>query len=163
VGNPSLCPAFRVRRGSGRENGFVASRARRATRPTPSEFRCHVGMAPTSAAGSVPGDTLPPASPCAPPLSRPSLGTRSESGRDADGTARYGRGAQGTTESSADARDPMTRPTKRAVVSTSAGVSRPLDRGRSGGEQQQVRFCPIRQPDNCLGPSSSGGIRGNSR
>ena len=35
VGNPSLCPAFRVRRGSGREYGFAASRARRATRPTP--------------------------------------------------------------------------------------------------------------------------------
>src|SRR4051794_12191542 len=29
----------------------------------PSAFRCHVGMAPTSAAGSVPGDTLPSASP----------------------------------------------------------------------------------------------------
>ena len=33
----------------------------------PSAFRCHVGMAPTSAAGSVPGDTLPPASPRALP------------------------------------------------------------------------------------------------
>src|SRR3954447_26624551 len=33
----------------------------------PSGFRCHVGMAPTSAAGSVPGDTLPPASPRALP------------------------------------------------------------------------------------------------
>src|SRR3954449_7500017 len=29
----------------------------------PSAFRCHVGMAPTSAAGSVAGGTLPPASP----------------------------------------------------------------------------------------------------
>src|SRR4051794_41215953 len=35
VGNPALCPAFRVRRGRARENGFAASRARRATRPTP--------------------------------------------------------------------------------------------------------------------------------
>src|SRR3954469_19145617 len=35
VGNPALCPAFRVRRGRGQENGFAASRARRATRPTP--------------------------------------------------------------------------------------------------------------------------------
>src|SRR3954447_19131623 len=33
----------------------------------PSAFRCHVGMAPTSAAGSVPGDTLPAASPRALP------------------------------------------------------------------------------------------------
>src|SRR5690242_8709086 len=33
----------------------------------PSAFRCHVGMAPTSAAGSVPGDTLPPALPRALP------------------------------------------------------------------------------------------------
>ena len=95
MGNPSLCPAFRVRRGKYREYGLVSGRARRATRPTPSEFRCHVGMAPTSAAGSVPGDTLPPASPCAPPLPRPSLGTRSESGGDADGTDGNGRGAQG--------------------------------------------------------------------
>ena len=35
VGNPALCPAFRVRRGRDRKNGFAASRARRATRPTP--------------------------------------------------------------------------------------------------------------------------------
>src|SRR3954452_3463642 len=50
----------------------------------PSAFRCHVGMAPTSAAGSVPGDTLPPASPRAlPPCwgGRESLGTRSGVGR----------------------------------------------------------------------------------
>src|SRR3954451_1689653 len=33
----------------------------------PSAFRCHVGMAPTSAPGSVPGATLPPASPRALP------------------------------------------------------------------------------------------------
>jgi hypothetical protein len=33
----------------------------------PSGFRCHVGMAPTSAAGGVPGDTLPPALPRALP------------------------------------------------------------------------------------------------
>src|SRR5689334_21869151 len=36
----------------------------------PSAFRCHVGMAPTSAAGSVPGDTLPPALPRALPPRR---------------------------------------------------------------------------------------------
>ena len=58
VVNPSLCPAFRVRRGSGREYGSMTSRARRATRPTPSEFRCHVGMAPTSAAGERAGAPL---------------------------------------------------------------------------------------------------------
>jgi len=53
-GHPSLDPAFRVRRGKrliwlndkSRASGYP---------PTPSEFRCHVGMAPTSAAGSVPG------------------------------------------------------------------------------------------------------------
>jgi hypothetical protein len=95
VGNPSLCPAFRVRRGKRFSFGLMTSRARRATRPTPSEFRCHVGMAPTSAAGSVPRDTLPTASPCASPLPRPSLGTRSESGGDADRTDGFGRGAQG--------------------------------------------------------------------
>src|SRR5258708_29334031 len=36
---PALCPAFRVRRGSRREYGSMTGRARRATRPTPSEFR----------------------------------------------------------------------------------------------------------------------------
>ena len=119
VGNPSLCPAFRVRRGRGRENGFAASRARRATRPTPSEFRHPPGDgADFSLPASVLGHRSPPASPCALPRSpRSSLGTRSESGGDADRTDRYGRGAQGTTESSADARDPMTRRTKRAIAS----------------------------------------------
>ena len=43
VGNPSLRPAFRVRRGRERKNGFAASRAHRATRPTPSEFRRQPG------------------------------------------------------------------------------------------------------------------------
>src|SRR5258708_26457456 len=38
VGNPSLYPAFRVRRGKQRENGCMTGRARRATRPTPEQF-----------------------------------------------------------------------------------------------------------------------------
>jgi len=36
--HPALCPAFRVGRGNDREYGFAASRARRATRPTPSRI-----------------------------------------------------------------------------------------------------------------------------
>jgi len=111
VGNPSLCPAFRVRRGSDREYGFVSGRARRATRPTPSEFRRPCGHgADFSRRRACWGIARRPPRPA---LSRPrqSLGTRSESGEDADVTDRRGRGAQGATESSADARDPMTRPT----------------------------------------------------
>ena len=104
-GNPSLCPAFRVRRGNDRENGFVSGRARRATRPTPSEFRCHVGMAPTSTAerrcrGASSSSASPCALPTSPSLARSSWGTRSESGGDPDGIDSRGRGAQGPTESS---------------------------------------------------------------
>ena len=43
VGNPALCPAFRVRRGRAPENGFAASRARRATRPTPERMSVPCG------------------------------------------------------------------------------------------------------------------------
>ena len=39
--HPSICPAFRVRRGSDSINGAVTGRARRATRPT----SCHFGAA----------------------------------------------------------------------------------------------------------------------
>ena len=60
VGNPSLCPAFRVRRGREREFGLTAGRARRAPRPTP-PFRA----APTSAAGECAGHHSPSASPSA--------------------------------------------------------------------------------------------------
>jgi hypothetical protein len=56
-------------------------------------------------------------SPASLPLARSSLGTRSESGGDAYMTEGYGRGAQGAMESSADARDPVTRPTERAFAS----------------------------------------------
>jgi hypothetical protein len=96
VGNPSLRPAFRVRRGSYRKYGFVSGRARRATRPTPSEFRRPVGRAPTSAAGSVSPSTLPPASPCALPLAAAELGehARSRAGTPTGPTG-TGRGAQG--------------------------------------------------------------------
>jgi hypothetical protein len=81
VGNPSLCPAFRVRRGSGREYGLMTSRARRATRPTPSEFRCHVGMAPTSACRQRGwGHAAARFRPALSRSPRSSLGTRSESG-----------------------------------------------------------------------------------
>src|SRR3954469_23700178 len=80
----------------------------------PSAFRCHVGMAPTSAAGSVPGGTPPPASPPPPPARggpppaasppRPpaTLGRAGraweparESGGDADRTDRNGGRARG--------------------------------------------------------------------
>ena len=43
VGNPALRPAFRVTRGRARENGFAASRARRATRPTPEQVSVPCG------------------------------------------------------------------------------------------------------------------------
>src|SRR3954469_16922030 len=74
----------------------------------PSAFRCHVGMAPTSAVGSVPGDTLPPASPRALPprwrtareLGNP-LGSRAGTPTELIGTA-GGRGA--ATESTRRAR-----------------------------------------------------------
>lgn len=51
----------------------------------PSEFRCHVGMAPTSAAGECAGASLAvdfaPHSPASLVLARESLGTRSGVGR----------------------------------------------------------------------------------
>src|SRR5712691_3945883 len=86
VGNPSLCPAFRVRRGSGREYGSTTGRARRATRPTPSEFRRSLGVSPTSAAGSVPGDTLPSASPALSRLAAASAVELGEHARSRAGT-----------------------------------------------------------------------------
>src|SRR3989442_13404832 len=43
LGNPSLCPAFRIRRGSGREYGLMTGRARRATRPTPEQISASSG------------------------------------------------------------------------------------------------------------------------
>ena len=74
-----------------------------------SEFWCHVGMAPTSAAGEWAGAPLAvrfaPRSPASLPLRRASLGTRSESGGDADGTSCNRGRARGSTESSADARE----------------------------------------------------------
>jgi len=93
-------------------------------------------MAPTSAAGYVPGDTLPPASPCAPPLPRPSLGTRSESGGTPTGPTGVAGERRAATESNPDAREDMTNATKRAAVLDSAGVSRPLDRERSSANRE---------------------------
>src|SRR3954454_4840233 len=69
----------------------------------PRAFRCHVGMAPTSAAGSVPGDTLPAASPRALPprwgeareLGN-ALGSRAGTPTGSTGTAR---GREAATES----------------------------------------------------------------
>lgn len=118
--------------GRDREYGFAASRARRATRPTPEQISASVcGTVPTSACRRACwGIARRPLRPALTRSPRSSLGTRSGVGRDADRIERYGRGAQGTTESSADARDPMTRLTKRAIASSRAGASRPFDRGR---------------------------------
>src|SRR5216683_7375674 len=82
VGNPSLCPAFRVRRGCGREYGSMTGRARRATRPTPSEFRHPSGDgADFSLPASVLGHRSPPASPCTLPLIAVELGNTLGVGR----------------------------------------------------------------------------------
>jgi hypothetical protein len=118
VGNPSLCPAFRVRRGSGREYGLTASRARRATRPTPSEFRCHVGMAPTSAAGERAGASLAARFALRSPATR---GRTWEHARSRPGTPTGPTVAAGERrarrKAAADAREPMTSNTQRAMVS----------------------------------------------
>src|SRR5579862_7089552 len=62
-------------------------------------FGAYVGMAPTSAAGECAGASLAvrfaPRSPASQPLRRSSLGTRSESGGDADGIYGIGQGSAG--------------------------------------------------------------------
>src|SRR5690348_4643344 len=73
----------------------------------PSAFRCHVGMAPTSAAGSVPGDTLPPASPRALP---PRWGEARELGNPLGSRAGTPTGLTGT----AGERGAATESTRRA-------------------------------------------------
>lgn len=65
VGNPSLCPAFRVRRGGARENGSMTGRARRATRPTASVFRPVWGRGDFGSRRACWGTGSPSASPCA--------------------------------------------------------------------------------------------------
>jgi hypothetical protein len=121
-------------------------------------FGASLGAAPTSAAGECAGASLAACfalhSPAALPLRRSSLGTRSESGGDADRIDRCGRGAQGTTESSADARDPMTSRTKRVIASTQcrrqlAARSWAFERSR----------CEHRQPPMCGGGSAHTGVR----
>ena len=82
VGNPALCPAFRVRRGSDREIGSVSGRARRATRPTPSEFRRPCGHgADIISRRRCRGASSPPASPCALPRTAVELGNTLGVGR----------------------------------------------------------------------------------
>ena len=86
VGNPSLCPAFWVRRGSDRENGFTASRARRATRPTPERISAPMwAWRRLQQIGECAGASLAvrfaPRSPFSLPLVRKSRGTRSGVGR----------------------------------------------------------------------------------
>ena len=69
----------------------------------PSEFRCHVGMAPTSAAGSVLGTSLAarfaPRSPATLSLSGRAWEPARESGGDAERTDSYGGRARAATES----------------------------------------------------------------
>ena len=112
VGNPALCPAFRVRRGSGREYGLMTGRARRATARLRANFGTRLGTVPTSAASERAGAALAARlalrAPASLPLRWSSLGTRSESGGGTDGIEGSGRGPQSTPESSTDARDPMT-------------------------------------------------------
>lgn len=143
VGNPTLSPAFRVRRGSGRENGFATSRARRATRPTPERISVPCGHgADISSRRVCWGITHRPLSPCTlPPRCRSRVRAwepARESGGDADRIDRKGGRARGATESSADAREGMARSTERIPAPTSASVSRPLNRGRSSTAGEPV-------------------------
>jgi hypothetical protein len=134
VGNPSLCPAFRVRRGSGREYGSMTSRARRATRPTPSEFRCHVGMAPTSAAGERAGASLAARFALRSPAAAVHLGNTLGVGRVANGTDGHDRGAQGTTESSGRRARPYDQPLPSAQLHPAVPAS--AGRATVGGRAQ---------------------------
>ena len=136
VGNPALCPAFRVRRGSGREYGFAASRARRATRPNSrANFGAMWAWRRHQQPASVLGHHSPSASPRAlPPRCRSAgelgnpLGSRAGTPTGSTDTA----GERGARRKAAPTRArAMTRPTQRAAAFTSAGVSQPLDRGRS--------------------------------
>src|SRR6266851_2401138 len=75
-------------------------------------FGTRLGTVPTSTAGSVPGDTLPPASPCALPPRCRSGGRAWEPARSRAGNANRaegcGREHRARWESTADARDPWT-------------------------------------------------------
>ena len=152
VGNPSLCPAFRVRRGSGRENGFAASRARRATRPTPERISVPCGHgADISSRRVCWGITRRPLRPA---LSRLAVAQRGraweparESGGDADRIDRHGGRARGATESSADAREGSPRrrslhwPSSgwRFIRSSTEGVRRGAVTGRSARRRRPTR------------------------
>jgi hypothetical protein len=87
VGNPSLCPAFRVRRGRDREYGFAASRARRATRPTPEQISASSGDGADFSSRRVCwGITRRPLSPYARPHRCRSRGRAREPARESGGT-----------------------------------------------------------------------------
>ena len=110
VGNPALCPAFRVRRGRVREYGFAASRARRATRPTPEQVSASalLGGADFNSRRVCWGITRRPSRPALPSLAAASYGRACEPARESGGAADrtdcQGGGARAPTESTADAR-----------------------------------------------------------
>jgi len=103
VGNPAICPTFRVRWGSEREYGFMPGRARRATRPTPEQVSASMwAWRRLRQPASVLGHVSPSASPCArPPRCRSAielgnpLGSRAGTPTGGEG---QGRGAQGRNE-----------------------------------------------------------------
>jgi hypothetical protein len=99
VGNPALCPVFRVRRGRAREIGFAASCARRATRPTPEWLSVPYGhgaeISSWQRAWGHAAARFAPRPPAALPLSRRAWEPARESGGDASRTDGNGGRAQG--------------------------------------------------------------------
>ena len=128
VCNPSLCPAFRVRRGSGREYGSMTSRARRATRPTPSEFRHPPGDgADFSLPASVLGHRSPPASPCALPLTAVELGNPLGVGRGRRQDREMRQGSAGHDGKQRRRARPYDQPIKRDRIQRApASAGRPI-------------------------------------
>ena len=138
VGNPSLDPAFRVRRGRESSFGLMTSRARRATRPTPEHISVPCGHGADISRRrkrALRGVRRP----LRPALSRDAGDfwehTR-ESGENADRDDRSGRGAQRAAESSsADARGIRQRPSSRQQFSTTC--TQPVKTGLGAHQAKQ--------------------------
>lgn len=154
VGNPSLCPAFRVRRGSGRENGFMTGRARRATRPTASVFRLS-GDRRLRQPASVLGHRLAVRLALRSPLPAVELREHARSRPGvADGTDSTCRREQGTTESSCRRARPYDTCAAgaRPAGSRSANWGSPRQqraRHECGGQLQQVPPLRVDSTQQC--------------
>ncbi len=122
VGNPALCPAFRVRRGRAREIGFAASRARRATRPTPERFSVPCGhgadISSRQRAWGHAAARFAPRSPATPVRAGRAWEPARESGGDADRADCIGGRARGRDRKHADAREGLARRRSLAFLST---------------------------------------------